>query len=56
VSDWRWLLEGRTTPWYPTVRIFRQPQVGDWSPVFEAIAAELRKLIAAPHRPRVTRC
>jgi hypothetical protein len=43
VSDWRWLLEGSTTPWYPTARIFRQPRVGDWGTVFEEVAAELRR-------------
>jgi hypothetical protein len=46
-SDWRWLLEGNTTPWYPTARIFRQPRIGDWGPVFAEVAVELRQLVAA---------
>ena len=41
VSDWRWLLEGGTTPWYPTARLFRQPRVGDWPSVFAEVAREL---------------
>lgn len=39
--DWRWMLEREDTPWYPTVRLFRQPAVGDWQRVFVRIAAEL---------------
>ena len=34
-SDWRWMLEGDTTPWYPTMRLFRQTQPGDWTTVME---------------------
>jgi hypothetical protein len=47
VSDWRWLLEGSTTPWYPTARIFRQSRVGDWGTVFAEVAAELRQVVVA---------
>jgi len=42
VPDWRWLLEREDTPWYPTMRLFRQTSVGDWSSVFERMAEELR--------------
>ncbi len=52
VSDWQWLLDGDTTPWYPTARIFRQPRIGDWSSVFQAVAGELRKLVAAQPIPQ----
>ncbi len=41
VPDWRWLLGRRDSPWYPSVRLFRQPSMGDWSSVFEHMAAEL---------------
>jgi tetratricopeptide (TPR) repeat protein len=39
VPDWRWLLEGETCLWYPTMRLFRQPKRGDWASVFARIAA-----------------
>ena len=39
VPDWRWLLEGETCVWYPTMRLFRQPKRGDWASVFAKIAA-----------------
>jgi tetratricopeptide (TPR) repeat protein len=42
VPDWRWLLNRPDTPWYPSMRLFRQQSPGDWCGVFEAMAAELR--------------
>jgi hypothetical protein len=39
--DWRWLLERSDTPWYPTVRLFRQPTVRQWRDVVQTIAGEL---------------
>lgn len=42
VPDWRWLLDRADSPWYPSLRIFRQPAVGDWPAVTQAIARELR--------------
>ena len=43
--DWRWLSGREDNPWYPTMRIFRQKTFMDWAPVFDRIAAELRKLV-----------
>ena len=42
VPDWRWRLEGQDTPWYPTVRLFRQEEAGDWSAPVREIALALR--------------
>jgi tetratricopeptide (TPR) repeat protein len=49
VPDWRWFLEREDSPWYPTMRLFRQSRPGDWASVFQRIAAELKaqKLPAA---------
>jgi hypothetical protein len=48
IPDWRWQLEGEETPWYPTMRLFRQQREGDWDEVFQRVAAELRKLVTPP--------
>jgi hypothetical protein len=39
--DWRWMLEREDTPWYPTMRLFRQSQPGDWEGVFRQVEREL---------------
>ncbi len=41
IPDWRWLLERGDSPWYPTMRLFRQPQRGDWESVAAAVASAL---------------
>jgi tetratricopeptide (TPR) repeat protein len=42
--DWRWLLHRDDTPWYPTLRLFRQPTPRDWASVVIRVASELRVL------------
>jgi hypothetical protein len=44
VPDWRWGLEKEETPWYPSMRLFRQPALGDWGPVIQRVENELRRL------------
>lgn len=46
VPDWRWLLERKDSPWYPTMRLFRQPSSGDWATVFAEVTRELRDQIS----------
>lgn len=41
VPDWRWLLNRTDSPWYPTMRLFRQPIRGDWASVVEKVKEEL---------------
>lgn len=40
-ADWRWLADRDDTPWYPTARLFRQAQAGDWDEVAARVAAAL---------------
>jgi hypothetical protein len=42
--DWRWLRTGDTTPWYPTMRLFRQKAPGDWDGVIAQVRSELAAL------------
>ncbi len=41
VADWRWLTDRADSPWYPTLRLFRQPARGAWAPVVAAMAQRL---------------
>lgn len=50
-ADWRWMDDGDTTPWYPTMRLFRQRAPGAWDGVIAQVAAALRQVVAA-HRRR----
>src|SRR5207244_11493148 len=47
VPDWRWLLQREDSPWYPSMRIFRQTEPGDWNGVFDRMAKELSERSAA---------
>jgi tetratricopeptide (TPR) repeat protein len=60
VPDWRWLLYRSDSPWYPTMRLFRQETSGDWAVVFSNVAHDLANLIHSglleplkAHIPRV---
>jgi hypothetical protein len=39
--DWRWLLERADSPWYPTMRLIRQPRRGDWQSVVQTVQKAL---------------
>jgi hypothetical protein len=50
LPDWRWLLDRDDTPWYPTMRLFRQPRPGDWASVITRVAGELRAVAAGDRK------
>jgi hypothetical protein len=47
VPDWRWLLNRNDSPWYPTMRLFRQETAGDWKFVFSTIEQALRSMLGS---------
>ncbi|MDB5443773.1 MAG: tetratricopeptide 2 [Phenylobacterium sp.] len=40
-TDWRWLRDRTDSPWYPTMRLYRQADPGDWGPVIDAVLRDL---------------
>jgi ADP-heptose:LPS heptosyltransferase len=46
VPEWRWLLDRDDSPWYPTMRLFRQRSLGDWDEVMAQVADEASHLTA----------
>ena len=49
-AEWRWLTEREDSPWYPSIRIFRQSKLNQWDEVFERIAKELTRLAEKKRR------
>jgi len=52
-ADWRWMQDRDDSPWYPTMRLFRQRRAGKWDEVIEEVAGELRKAVALNRRQSV---
>jgi hypothetical protein len=50
-ADWRWMHARDDSPWYPSIRIFRQPQQGDW----RSVVGQLREALAEWHNPQAER-
>ena len=46
IPDWRWLLDRQDTPWYTSMRLFRQPRHGDWASVFRQVRQKLEAVLA----------
>ncbi len=44
LPDWRWLLDRDDSPWYPTMRLWRQTERGDWAGVLARVAAAVERL------------
>ena len=51
IPDWRWGLEGDTTFWYPSMRLFRQKEKGNWSEVMERVAEALQEQFGSSTMP-----
>ena len=45
--DWRWLMQREDSPWYPSLRLFRQERFGDWPGVFERLSQALEDMTRA---------
>jgi len=50
-SEWRWGLEGESTFWYPSMRLFRQHERGNWDEVMNRVALELEKFLSEQNSP-----
>ncbi len=46
-GEWRWLKDRSDSPWYPTMRLFRQPRLGDWAGLFEQMKEALAQRVSA---------
>jgi hypothetical protein len=42
-TDWRWIINRQDTPWYPTMRIYRQPHPWDWDSVIQQVKTDIEK-------------
>jgi hypothetical protein len=49
VPDWRWFTDRTDSPWYPTMRLFRQPALGDWSAPIDLVSRELIQRVDNAH-------
>jgi hypothetical protein len=50
-TEWRWLKDRTDSPWYPSMRLFRQRELGQWGPVIEEVRHALRPWLDAPVNP-----
>lgn len=52
VADWRWMTHGSISPWYPSMRLFRQPALGDWQTLIQQVRGELQTWIKHCNLPQ----
>lgn len=52
-SDWRWMSDREDSPWYPTMRLFRQSSAGNWDEVFKRVATAVRERVQARNKQPV---
>ena len=45
LPDWRWLLDRSDSPWYPSMRLYRQEEMGAWEPVLQRVAQDLTQVL-----------
>ena len=45
LPDWRWLLDMDKSPWYPSIKLYRQPQIYDWNSVFNELKKDLAEFV-----------
>ena len=43
-ADWRWMRDRDDSPWYPSMRLYRQPTAGDWPSVIDRVIRDFRAL------------
>ena len=50
IPDWRWMLEQNQSPWYPSMKLYRQKERDNWNNIFKAIKRDLESLIIQEKR------
>ena len=48
IPDWRWMLNGEDTLWYPQMKLFRQHEIGNWSGMFAQVDLALEQYVIEP--------
>ena len=51
-ADWRWMTGRQDSPWYPSCRLYRQPETGDWGTVVASVARDLGAMALSQNKPQ----